>query len=183
MKKDKILVIVDMQNDFITGSLANSMAQLIVKPICSYIKKYKKTIKGVVFTRDTHDYNYLKTFEGRHLPIPHCIEGTPGWCINSEIFDTVRQAGIKYSILNKSTFEAKFLRNNLDSIEGAYTDLISEIVFVGTCTDICVVSNALALRPYTNAEISVIADLCAGTTLENHKAALAVMKSCQINIK
>lgn len=167
---EKVLVIVDMQNDFIDGSLANKDAQNIVSGICNLIKGWDGDI---ICTRDTHYANYLNTSEGQKLPVEHCIKDSAGWCVNDNILKALR--GKEYCYLNKSTF---------GSLEWKDFDLrLAEIVLVGTCTDICVIANALLLKTfYPDADIKVISSLCAGVTKEKHEAALETMRSCQINV-
>lgn len=176
LKEGKILIIVDMQNDFITGALANPDAQKIVQPICDYIKDFDGL--DIVCTRDTHKDNYLFTAEGKNLPIKHCIEGTSGWCLEENIRQTIVNAGHEPFYVNKRTFGFKDW-DMLSMITKA-----NEIIMVGTCTDICVISNALILKALTpEAKITVLKDLCAGLTKEKHEAALEVMRSCQIEVK
>ena len=166
----KTLIVVDMQNDFITGSLGTKEAQAIVPNVKKKIEEYKVNRDEIIFTRDTHSSNYLNTNEGRHLPIQHCINGTWGWLIVDEINSP------ECKVHNKCTFGDKFL----DSYISDYTD---EVEFVGVCTDICVISNALILKAQRPAiKITVDASCCAGVTPEKHQAALEVMKSCQINV-
>ena len=166
----KALVIIDMQNDFVTGSLANPDAEAIVNAIVVKINKFDGDI---IATRDTHAENYLETAEGKRLPVPHCIENTVGW----EIVPEIKAAMEKRSncrILDKTSFGmiGPWSLGEYDSVE-----------VVGTCTDICVVSNVLILKTaYPNLEIKVHANLCAGLTPEKHKAALSVMESCQVEI-
>lgn len=173
-----VLVVVDMQNDFIDGSLANPLAQAIVKKVAKYVAKFEGLI---VFTRDTHNKDYLETREGKHLPIPHCIAQTDGWNINNEIYkaaDNNKKARV--IIVNKSTFGAG--TSLYTGIKTIYENP-DEIQFCGTCTDICVVSNVLAtISNFKKAKITVLQDLCAGLTKEKHKAAIEVMKSCQVEV-
>lgn len=173
----KILIIVDMQNDFVTGTLGTPEAQTIIPAVINKINNHKGPI---IFTQDTHSDNYLTTLEGKNLPIPHCIEGTPGHDIIPEI--KTKSGYEKHSIL-KSTFgvdwhnviESSVMRNTLEETD--------EIIIIGVCTDICVVSNAIILRAmYPNKQITVDASCCAGVTPEKHTAAIETMKSCQINI-
>lgn len=165
----KALVIIDMQRDFVDGSLANLMAAAIVQPIVSYAKTYD----GDLFaTCDTHEQNYLETAEGQRLPVVHCVHGTLGWEIVPPILEVLKTRNAH--IINKPTFG--YL--DWDCLQG-----YDEIELVGTCTDICVVSNALILKAkFPNTNIKVNASLCAGTTAENHAAALAVMQCCQIDV-
>lgn len=184
----KILVLVDLQEDFINGSLGTPEAQTIVPKVVDKLRNYPD--KGntlLLYTKDTHKKNYLETFEGKRLPVEHCIENTPGWCINKEIaswgdnndFLYCSCAEVIKSRIYKSTFGSDILRDLL--IE--YQNEIEEIEFVGLCTDICVISNVLMARQaLPNVKITVDASCCAGTTLEAHKAALLVMKSCQIDV-
>lgn len=181
-----VLVIVDMQNDFIDGSLANPEAQEIVEPICELIMS--KKWNDIVLTMDTHQKNYLKTQEGRRLPVEHCIEGTDGWKLNEEIeFTCNNRFMLKHMVyphgpLHKNSFGYiywKMFKYDLRKLGDTLN-----IYIVGTCTDICVISNALILKStYPEANITVYSNLCAGTTKENHEAALRVMKSCQIDVE
>ena len=176
LKEGKILIIVDMQNDFITGALANPDAQKIVQPLCDYIGKFDG--RHICCTRDTHQDNYLLTAEGKNLPIKHCIEGTPGWCLEENIRQAIVNARYEPFYVNKRTFGFKDW-DMLSMITKA-----NEIIMVGTCTDICVISNALILKALVpEAKITVLKDLCAGLTKEKHEAALEVMRSCQIEVK
>lgn len=169
---EKVLVVVDMQNDFLTGSLANSQACKIVPDIITLINSPE--YEQVIFTQDTHDSNYLDTPEGKALPIPHCIKDTEGWEINEELLKTNKPC----SKFVKRTFGSIYLANYISTIPG-----IKEVTFCGVCTDICVVSNALILKAVApDLIINVMSDCCAGTTPEKHKAALEVMESCQINV-
>ena len=175
---DKILIVVDMQNDFIDfekGALGSIPAQNIVPAV---VEKVKNFDGRVYFTRDTHYENYSQTLEGEKLPIPHCIKGTCGW----EICDELKPYADK--IINKNTFGFTdweyLLRVNLDKKNYAP----DEIEICGLCTDICVISTALLLRAqFPNLHIYCYKDCCAGTSKEAHEAALKIMKSCQIDIK
>lgn len=165
----KTLIVVDMQNDFISGPLGTPEAKAIVPNVKKKIEKYIKEKQKVIFTRDTHKADYLNTHEGKLLPVMHCIEGTPGWCVCDEV------EKIECRHVNKRTFGYQYW-NYEDDFE-------DDIEIIGVCTDICVVSNALILRAmFPERNITVDASCCAGTTPENHKAALQVMKSCQINV-
>lgn len=175
----KLLVIVDMQNDFIDGSLANPAAQSIVKPMADYIKNFTGV---VIYTYDTHYADYLETREGQNLPIKHCIYGTKGWKYNKEIRQAIcANPNIKIAKVTKQSFSARG-DDFIDAIFYCYQD-IEEIQLCGTCTDICVIANALSLiNIFPRAKIVVLKDLCAGLTLEKHEAALEVMRSCQIEV-
>lgn len=174
----KILIVIDAQNDFITGSLGSAAAFEATKLIRNKIDSLNDE-DIVIFTRDTHDGNYATTLEGKKLPIFHCIKGTPGW----EIADILKETS-HYDDrpkVDKKTFGAIFLHNTIFNIFGPNPDI--EIEVCGFCTDICVISNVLHLRAhFPDTKITVLKDLCAGTTAENHKAALEVMKSCQIEV-
>lgn len=163
----KTLIVVDMQNDFIDGSLGTKEAVAIVENVKNKIAEYKKNGGEIIFTRDTHQKNYLETPEGIKLPVEHCIEGTVGW----QIADGLEAEDAKY--INKPTFGyTKWNEMSFDEIE-----------IVGLCTDICVVSNALILKAqFPAAKISVDSRCCAGVTPESHNAALETMKMCQIEI-
>ena len=187
---EEIVIVIDMQNDFITGTLANKDAERIIKPMVAFLKqKQEEGNVAFLFTQDTHQKNYSKSLEGKHLPIKHCIEGTKGHKIAKELVDVVDN----YGIVEKPTFGLKsddwevvmwnnHLSNSIKDNQGRST--VKRISLIGTCTDICVISNALALKSlYPDTEIYVYEDLCAGTTPENHQAALQVMKSCQVNIE
>ena len=184
----KILVIVDMQNDFIDGSLGSAEAQAIVPNVVNKLKSVNKEDTLILFTKDTHYSNYLDTFEGKHLPVEHCIENTKGWCINKDISSIVdRTPGyLKYSsykIINSRIYKNTFGSDDLRDLLLEVKDDLEEIEFCGLCTDICVISNVLMARQtMPNTQITVDASCCAGVTPEKHKAALEVMKSCQINV-
>lgn len=166
----KTLIVVDMQNDFLTGSLANLYAQAIIPNIKKKIEEYKARGDKIIFTRDTHRDDYLTTNEGKHLPIKHCIIGTDGWRICDELNDSTCWH------VNKKSFGYLNWDEWID-------DDVECIEIVGTCTSICVVSNALILKAtFREAEITVDASCCACVTPESHKHALEVMKMCQINV-
>ena len=173
----KVLIVVDMQKDFIDGALANSQAQAIVKDIAKLVSNWQGL---VILTRDTHDSNYLNTQEGKYLPIVHCVKGTDGWQVDKQITDSATaNTNAKVVFVDKPTFGAGTL------LFEAITKHCQpqEIVFCGTCTDICVASNALsikALLPET--PVKVLADYCAGVTIEKHNSALEVMQSCQVQV-
>ena len=166
----KILVVVDMQNDFIDGALGTPEAQKIVP----YVKEVIEHFDGkVLFTRDTHFDNYMDTQEGRNLPVPHCIKGTPGWEIRSEL-EALRNT----PAIDKLTFGSSELPQVLAEEEN-----IESITFVGLCTDICVISNAMVTKAFfPEVPIIVDAQACAGVTPESHKNALSAMKMCQITV-
>ena len=170
----KILVVIDMQNDFIDGTLGTKEAQQIVPLVVSKIHSYPQDC--IYATRDTHPESYLETQEGRNLPVSHCIEGTKGWEIRKEIADAMPGA----EIINKPTFGSVVLAQEL--MERNAREPI-EVELVGLCTDICVVSNALLIKAILP-EIVVKVDpgCCAGVTPQSHEAALATMRACQIQM-
>ena len=169
----KLLVVVDMQNDFIDGALGTKEAISIVPFVANKIEEYKAMNMDIIFTRDTHDENYLNTQEGVNLPVEHCIEGTHGHAISSEL-NTENSV-----IVDKSSFGSLGLAGYISE---KYSD-VSEIELVGLCTDICVISNAIILKStMPESIISVDASCCAGVTPETHINALKAMKMCQINI-
>lgn len=185
----RIVVIVDMQNDFIDGALGTPEAKAIVPNVIDTLRNYEDRDTLVVFTKDTHYENYLETQEGQMLPTPHCISMTPGWSINKEISEYVDHARFyKLSTDNiikgrfvKSTFGDPVLAEELRYLSNKY--FIEEIIFMGVCTDICVISNALMAKSYCpETKILVDAACCAGSTPEKHNAALDVMESCQIYV-
>ena len=170
----KILVVIDMQNDFIDGSLGTKEAQQIVPRVVEKMKEYDPW--NIYLTRDTHYENYLDTQEGRNLPVEHCIEGTHGWQLNA----AVAKAAEKATVIDKPTFGSNRLAGILMT-ERAQEAL--EIELVGLCTDICVVSNALLFKAaMPEAPITVDASCCAGVTPESHRHALETMKMCQIKV-
>lgn len=184
----KVLVVVDMQNDFIDGVLGTKEAQAIVNDVAEYIRKFDG--EEIFFTKDTHYADtYSKLQEGRKLPVPHCLVGTEGNKLNVEVAKALAEAwgkGTYISTYNKSTFGCKELAESLYDkyAEDRQQDKEFEIELVGVCTDICVVSNALLFKAVMQeAEVVVYEKLCAGTTVDNHKAAIQTMKSCQVTIR
>ena len=164
----KTLIVVDMQNDFIDGALGTKEAQAIVANVQKKIEEYKANGDEIIFTRDTHQANYLQTNEGIHLPVEHCIEGSDGWQIREGLY----VEGAK--CVDKPTFGFVGWRN----FE------FEEVELVGLCTDICVVSNALIIKAlYPEIKVSVDSACCAGVTVESHNAALTTMKMCQVEVK
>lgn len=163
----KLLVVVDMQNDFVTGSLGTKEAQAIVGNVRALVEQ----AESVVYTMDTHDEHYLDTREGRMLPVPHCVKSTEGWKLVPGIYAEGAP------VIEKGTFGSMALVDFVSS--GGY----DEITFCGVCTDICVVSNALLVKAaLPEADVRVIARACAGVDPERHNAALLTMSSCQIEI-
>lgn len=170
----KILVVVDMQNDFVDGSLGTKEAVGIVENVVEEIKKYRT--EDIFATRDTHPENYLETQEGKYLPVVHCVKNTNGWEINKEVAAVLKDA----KIIDKPTFGSKELAEEITKI--AEKEEV-EVTLVGLCTDICVVSNALLIKAYLpEISVKVIASCCAGVTPESHEAALTTMKMCQVEV-
>lgn len=163
----RALIVVDMQNDFIDGSLGTKEAVSIVPKVKKKIEEAQAEGREVIFTRDTHYDDYLETNEGKHLPVVHCVEESRGWEISEELDASAS------TIINKNTFGYT-----------GWTDFdFEEVELVGLCTDICVVSNALIIKAlFPEIKVSVDASCCAGVTPEAHEAALVTMRSCQIEI-
>jgi nicotinamidase-related amidase len=167
-----ILVVVDMQKDFIDGALGTKEAVAIVDNVAEAIRAFEGE---VVFTRDTHFDNYIKTQEGRNLPVPHCIKDTEGWQLDKKL-EVIRTADMK--VFDKLTFGSVELAQYLKSIND-----LESVTLIGLCTDICVISNALLIKAYLpEVKISVIEKCCAGVTPDSHKNAISAMKMCQIEI-
>lgn len=169
----KALIIVDVQNDFTTGPLGSREARAAIPFIEGFLSKFFADGNTIIYTRDTHDYNYLKTQEGRHLPVEHCLHGSWGWNVVDRI-GYLESDRVKY--LNKNGF-------GYDDWESEHLDQFDEVYMMGFCTDICVITNALMIKAlYPETPITVVANGCAGTTPEKDAAALEVMRSCQIRI-
>ena len=169
----QILIIVDMQNDFIDGALGTKEAVAIVPKVEDKIRNFDGE---VFFTRDTHETWYLETQEGKNLPVPHCIRGTEGWQIRKEL-DALR----KTEPIDKETFGSTDLAADLLALHE--DEEIGSITLVGLCTDICVISNTLLLKA-TLPEVPIYVDAacCAGVTPESHENALKAMETCQIKV-
>lgn len=167
----KYLIVVDMQVDFITGSLGSSLATAIVPNV---VKKVKSFDGKVIFTRDTHFANYLQTQEGTKLPVPHCIKDTDGWQVCDELMPYAD------TVIDKITFGSV----DIPQILKDYDEQIDAIELCGLCTDICVISNAMILKAaFPEVPITVDASCCAGVTIESHNTALNAMRAVQIEIK
>ena len=179
-----ILVIVDMQNDFIDGPLGTPEARAIVDNVCAKIREGEWD--HICNTYDTHEEDYLETQEGKKLPVERCIDASDGWTYNEKIFDALVDVFCDYRCtgLQKNTFTQLVERLGYDYCYRVdMTDADIELTLVGVCTDICVISNALLLKAhYPEMKIVVDASCCAGSTPEKHRMALEVMKSCQIDI-
>lgn len=168
----KHFIVIDMQNDFCTGALANKDAVAIIPRIKAELQAAKAEKANIIFTRDTHGEDYLETGEGKHLPVKHCHQNKEGWEIVPELMEET----------DEDTLFIDKLHFGYDGWE-EFIKEGDEVVICGTCTDICVVSNALALKAIENVEVTVIADCCAGLSKESHEAALKVMECCQCNIR
>lgn len=167
----KYLIVVDMQNDFTTGSLGSAHAAAIIPNVAEKVKSFSGQI---IFTRDTHGLDYMNTQEGRKLPVMHCIKDTAGWQICDELKPYV------HKVVDKVTFGSVELPHVL-STSG---ETIEEIELCGLCTDICVISNAMILKAaFPEVKIAVDASCCAGVTMESHRTALDAMKAVQIEVK
>lgn len=167
-----LLVVVDMQNDFISGALGTQEAQAIVPLVIQRIQEFSGDI---VYTRDTHEEDYLTTQEGKHLPVIHCVKGTPGWGIHPEVL--AAGEGKTAGIIDKPTFGSQELCHFAEA--GKY----DSIELIGLCTDICVISNALCLKSVLwETPIGVRPSCCAGVTPESHNNALAALRMCQIDL-
>ena len=170
----KFLIVVDMQNDFIDGALGTKEAVAILPAVKAKIEGFDGR---VLFTRDTHEPDYLSTQEGKNLPVEHCIKGTDGWQIHPEL-DALR----KEVPIDKPSFGSVALAQLLKTYD-TYEEKIEEITLVGLCTDICVISNAMLLKAeFPETEITVISSASAGVTPESHETALAAMRAVQINV-
>ena len=171
----KILIVIDMQNDFIDAALGTKEAVTIVEAVKEKIRSFPA--EDVIATMDTHDEGYMQTQEGKNLPVMHCIKGTDGWKIRPDIAELLTGA----KIYEKPTFGSTALAADLKDLSEKEE---IELELVGLCTDICVVSNALLLKAsMPEVKISVDAACCAGVTPQKHLAALETMRSCQIDVK
>ncbi len=172
----KILLVIDMQNDFIDAALGTKEAVAIVENVKSKIKTYEKS--NIFATRDTHEENYLETQEGKYLPVRHCIRGSEGWKIRKDIQELLNES----NIYDKPTFGSVKLAQKVKELyENEKGEL--EVEICGLCTDICVISNALLLKANApEMKISLDPKCCAGVTPEKHNAAIEAMRSCQIQI-
>ena len=191
----KVLIVVDMQKDFVDGSLGTKEAQAIVPLVAETIEQFADPNTVVIFTKDTHHPDYMETLEGKNLPVRHCIEGTEGYKLMPEVltayvnnfskfanvYEAYPLAELNPIIVKKSTFGSIDLQNILCTIDDLHG--VEEITLMGLCTGICVMSNAiLAKATLPEVPVNVVADCCACVTPESHKTALEAMKLCQINI-
>lgn len=179
-----VLAVIDMQVDFVDGALGTAEAIGIVGSVCRRIDECDGDT-AIIVTKDTHWDDYMGTQEGRNLPVPHCLEGTEGWMLAPEVAKALgryeERTGRKVPIYCKPTFGSTELARDL--AEHDRENHIGNIEFIGLCTDICVVSNALLAKAFLpETEVSVRAECCAGVTPESHEAALSTMESCQVRI-
>ena len=173
----RVLVVIDMQNDFLTGPLGGEQYRAVVPEVVSLIGSGEYDF--IYATMDTHGEDYLSTQEGENLPIEHCIGGTEGWKLEPSVQAALDRSGA-YRTVSKSCFGSL----DLCRIMGEECDPRASVDIVGICTDLCVVSNALMIRSCCpEMRVSVVSGACAGTTIENHEAALETMRSCQIGVK
>ena len=169
----KLLVVVDMQNDFIDGALGTAEAVAIVEAVKEKLDTYRKNGDMVVFTRDTHEEDYLQTQEGRNLPVEHCIRDSEGWQVTSKLF-----VG-EDKVIDKATFGSVKLAHLVGTLKN-----LESVELVGLCTDICVISNALLIKAaIPEVPVYVDSSCCAGVTPKSHKNALEAMKMCQIIVR
>lgn len=184
----RVLVVVDVQKDFVDGALGSIAAQSIIPHMRERIRDYADGETLILFTKDTHEENYLETFEGVRLPAEHCVRGTPGWSLVKDI-STLADGYSNFLIYSgEEVIRSRILKNTFGSIKlceilKQYENEITDITFMGFCTDVCVISNVLMTRAYLpNTRIIVDASCCSGTTLDKHLAAIEIMKSCQIDV-
>ena len=172
-----VLIVVDMQNDFIDGALGTEEAVKILPEVERVCREFEGEL---IFTRDTHPENYLSTLEGEKLPVPHCIKGSFGWEISPVLSEIARERGSL--IIDKPTFGSRELGERLVLMNSE--EKIGEITLCGLCTDICVISNAMLVKAFLpETPVSVIASASAGVSVESHNRALEAMKVCQIDVK
>ena len=191
----KVLIVVDMQKDFVDGALGTPEAQAIVPLVAETIEQMADPDTVVIFTKDTHSENYMNTLEGKNLPVPHCIQGSSGYGIVDPVFIAYTNVMEKYMsgydaypildqnpiIVKKPTFGSVELQNILYDMDDKFG--VEEITLMGLCTGICVMSNAILTKAtLPEVPVNVVADCCACVTPESHKTALEAMKLCQINI-
>lgn len=190
MELSNVLVIVDMQNDFITGSLGSREACSIVDNVVNKVTEYVNSNRPIYYTKDTHGQNYLDSFEGKNLPVPHCIDGNYGWRLTDKLETFLKEYPNAREVI-KRTF-GSFAWSTKNFITDAGIEIMQadpiwfkggSIEICGLCTDICVISNALIIRAmYPETVIKLDSSCCADSTPENHDAALKVLKSCQIEV-
>lgn len=169
----KVLCVIDMQEDFVNGCLGSNEAKAIVPEVVALVDAYKKQGDLVIFTKDTHQSNYLETQEGKFLPVPHCLQGTSG----HDLIDALKDLSKDAIIIEKPTFGSRDL---VDYLKG---QSFLDITLIGVCTDICVISNALLLKQaFPEVPMYIVEKACAGVNVEKHQAALETARSCQIQV-
>lgn len=170
------LIVIDMQNDFVSGALGTNEAMEITERVISKVRAFRGNI---IFTLDTHGEDYLETQEGKLLPVRHCIEGSEGWHLIRDLDELQKEKG--FPVYKKNTFASRNLAEDLYEINRKHP--IKSIELIGLCTDICVVSNALMIKGFLP-EVPIYVDptCCAGVTAERHEAAIKTMESCQIYV-
>ena len=194
----KILIIVDMQNDFVDGALGTAEAQAIVPKVADYIRNHADKNTVLLVTKDTHSSNYAETLEGKNLPVAHCIKNSYGWELNPAIQEAIYDTRGKYHsfdsyfpyisdhIIEKPSFGSIDLQNLLyllDDETGMQSGDIAEITLMGLCTDICLLANSVLCKTtLPEVPVRVVAECCAGVTPESHERALEAMKMLQIEI-
>ena len=176
-----VLIVVDMQNDFVSGALGTPEAFDIVPYVVGRVVDGRNRGEEILFTRDTHEEDYLRTQEGKKLPVPHCIRGTEGW----EIIPQLRE--YEGQPIDKPTFGSRYLGALLKARDEDARKQgkpgVEKVTLIGLCTDICVISNALLIKAFLpEAEIVVEAGCCAGVSPESHETALRAMEACQITV-
>ncbi len=173
----RILAVIDMQKDFIDGSLGTPEAAAITAPLASFAANWEGP---VIFTRDTHGADYLNTQEGRRLPVPHCLKDSEGWQLADPLEEVRRSRNCP--VFDKETFGSRSLGEYLALQNELWG--VKEVVLTGVCTDICVISNALLIKAFLpETTVAVISSLCAGVTPQSHGVALEAMKACQIDVR
>ena len=179
MDKKKVLIVVDVQNDFVTGALRNEDAIKTIPNVLAKVREYMDNNDLILLTKDTHyEETYMNTEEGKNLPVPHCIIETEGWRLVPELTEALD----KY--VTKRFYKSSFGALNLGNDIGYHPDNIESVELIGFCTDICVISNALVVKSALEyVPVYVDAACCAGVTPESHDIALQAMKACQIHIK
>lgn len=180
----KILIVVDMQNDFIDGVLGNAETRCVLEPVCKKVSNFLKNTDGkIIYTMDTHHENYSETQEGKNLHVKHCIENTDGWKLAGKLDEILSGEPERCIQVRKVTFGAETLPDAIKQIQQNDND-VDEIELCGVCTDICVISNAMLLKAFfPEIPVAVDSSCCAGVTPDSHNNALNAMKMCQIKVR
>ena len=178
---NKILVVIDMQNDFITGCLGNKECEAVVSNVVKVIGKEKYT--KIYLTRDTHFENYSETQEGRKLPVIHCVKDSYGWQVNDQVMSAVVSCETEFEFVDKPSFGSTNLGQIISKLADEYSNDV-EFVFVGVCTGICVISNVIIAKASApECKVTVIENACACVTPDTHSTAIAAMKTCQVDVE